>query len=351
MTSPRPIAIDLFSGAGGVTQGLRDAGYEVRAAIEIDQASIATYRLNHADVEVIDRDIRTVEPFELMDRASVVAGQVDLLTACAPCQGFSSLNTRRRLDEARDDLVLNVLRFVEALQPRTVAFENVPRLKRDRRFQAFVEGLRDLGYGVNFQVVDAAHYGVPQRRRRLLAIARAGIPNDAVTLPEPLGIDQRRDVTAAFLGLPPIGEEPLHRDRPYPPLVMQRIQAIPKDGGSRFDLPEDLQLACHSKLPRRNATASYGRMWWYRPAPTITSKCTVPSCGRFLHPEQDRVITLREAARLQSFGTPNHEYQFDLAFGRGAVASQIGNAVPVALAEAVARAVIRQATSNPIFSD
>lgn len=337
MASPRPIAIDLFSGAGGVTQGLSDAEYEVRAAIEIDPASIATYRLNHADVEIIDRDIRTVTPAELMARANVIVGQVDLLTACAPCQGFSSLNTRRRLDEARDDLVLNVLRFVEALQPKAVAFENVPRLRRDWRFEAFVDGLRSLGYGVNFQVVDAVDYGVPQRRRRLLAIARAGVSDDAVTLPEPLALDQRRDVAAAFVGLPLIGEEPLHRDRPYPPLVMQRIQAIPKDGGSRFDLPKELQLACHEKLPRRNATASYGRMWWDRPAPTITSKCTVPSCGRFLHPEEDRVVTLREAARLQSFGTPNQEYQFDLSYGRGAVASQIGNAVPVGLAKAMGR--------------
>lgn len=335
MTSPRPIAIDLFSGAGGVTQGLRDAGFEVRAAIEIDPASIATYRLNHIDVEIIDRDIRMVTPAELMTRADIVPGQVELLTACAPCQGFSSLNTRRRQDEARDDLVLNVLRFVEALQPKAVVFENVPRLQRDWRFHAFVDGLRDLGYGVNYQVVDAADYGVPQRRRRLLAIARAGISDDAVTLPIPFDVDQRTDVATAFVGLPPLDEEPLHHDRAYPPLVMQRIQAIPKDGGSRFDLPAQLQLACHGKLPRRNATASYGRMWWHRPAPTITSKCTVPACGRFLHPEQDRVVTLREAARLQSFGTPDQEYRFDLSYGRGAVASQIGNAVPVGLAATI----------------
>lgn len=336
MASPQPIAIDLFSGAGGVTQGLREAGFEVRAAIEIDPASVSTYQLNHADVEIMDRDIRSVEPKDLMARASVAAGQVELLTACAPCQGFSSLNTKRRQDDQRDDLVLNVLRFVEEIQPKAVAFENVPRLRHHWRFEAFVNGLRELGYGVNFQVVDAVDYGVPQRRRRLLAIARAGISDDAIALPGTIGLNSRTDVASGFAGLPALGEDPLHQDRSYPSLVMQRIQAIPKDGGSRFDLPDDLRLACHSKLPWRNATASYGRMWWHRPSPTITSKCTVPSCGRFLHPEENRVVTLREAARLQSFGTANKEYRFDLAYGRGAVASQIGNAVPVGLAKAIA---------------
>lgn len=338
MTGRRPTAIDLFSGAGGVTQGLRDAGFDILSAVELDAASLASYRLNHPDVDIVGRDIRRVDPQELIAGHGIGPGDLDLLTACAPCQGYSSLNTKRKRDDERDDLVLDVLRFVDALRPKTVAFENVPRLGSQERFGMFVDRLRMLGYGVRFGVVDAADHGVPQRRRRLLAMAVAGVPDDDVRWPVP--DPEGRTVRSAFADLPELGTETLHHDRVYPDVVLERIRHIAKPGGSRDSLPPHLRLACHDRIRSSAATASYGRMLWDEPSPTITSRCTVPSCGRFIHPDQDRAITLREAARLQAFllnqfGEP---YAFDLTYGRGAVARQIGNAVPVALAQAIGAA-------------
>jgi DNA (cytosine-5)-methyltransferase 1 len=230
---------------------------------------------------------------------------------------------------------LAVLPFVETLLPRTLAFENVPRLQADRRFLAFVARLEELGYGVRSGPVDASAYRVPQRRRRLVALAwaectKSDIPVLNTTNELVDGVAKPVLVRNAWSDLKPIDSgDLLHVSRAYPKAVLDRIKAVPKDGGSRKDLPADLWLKCHRGLGG-HATSAYGRMRWDDVAPTLTTRCTSPSCGRFLHPEEDRAITLREAAALQTFDA---NYRFE--GGRMSIESQIGNAVPVHMATAI----------------
>ena len=337
-------AVDLFAGAGGVTRGLKDAGLRVLAAVEFDPLACATYAANHSEVCLFYRDIRGVEPDELLAQAQLRPGELGLLTACAPCQGYSSLG-KRRPDDPRNDLVLDVLRFVAGLRPRMVAFENVPRLRHDPRFADFVAGLHALGYGVWSDVVDAADFRVPQRRKRVVLIALDGIADDRVPplrSPSLKGGERGRVwVEDAWCELGPIDAgDPLHRTPTYPPAVLARIRAVPPDGGSRKDLPPEHRLRCHAHIRSSAATAAYGRMWWKDVAPTMTTRCDTPACGRFLHPTEDRAITLREAAALQTFPP---KYVF--CGGRLAIAAQIGNAVPVRLAEAIGKAHL--ATETP----
>lgn len=327
-------AVDLFAGAGGVTTGLKAAGIAVGMAIEFDPTACATYRANHPEVHLVQEDIREVVPSTVLAKLGIFPGQLGLLTACAPCQGFSALG-RRRSDDPRNDLVLDVLRFVAVLQPRMVAFENVPGLRRDPRFRVFVSSLRSLGYGVRERVVNAADFNVPQRRRRLVLLALYGGADEDVPILESTSpvLDGRQQfswVEDAWSDLPQIDtDDPLHQTPVHPPAVLSRIQAIPKEGGSRKDLPPELRLRCHEHLGS-NAGSAYGRMRSRDVAPTITTRCVTPACGRFVHPNEDRAITLREAAALQTFPS---RYLF--SGGPMAIAAQIGNAVPVKLAEAI----------------
>lgn len=324
-------AVDLFSGAGGVTTGLKLAGATVVSAVEMDPVAAQTYRLNHEEVNLIEEDIRNVDPLSLIIGSELGVGDLTLLTACAPCQGFSSLG-KRVIADPRNDLVLTVVNFVEALRPQFVAFENVPRLANDSRFKTFVDRLRSISYGVRYGVVDAADYLTPQRRRRLVLSAVRGCADEDVPALRPATSLEPRPkwVCHAFATLPSLDSgDRLHLTPKYPKEILDRIRAIPHNGGSRVDLPEELWLECHKKMTK-GASAAYGRMKWHDVAPTLTTRCISPSCGRYVHPDQDRGITLREAASLQSFPI---DYQF--AGGRMAIEAQIGNAVPVHLAESI----------------
>ncbi len=321
---PKYVAVDLFSGCGGLTQGLKDAGFTVIGAIEIDRLAAATYARNHPEVLVKHANIRNVNPTEFMEDLGVRTGDIDLLCGCPPCQGFSTIRTRngaRRNRDARNGLSSEMLRFVEAMRPKAFMMENVPGLAEHKSFKALCGGLRRLGYHVHWQVTDAQFFGVPQRRRRIILLAGLGF---GITLAP--RARTRPTVRTAIGGLssPGVSGDELHD---YPERrskqVMRLIRDVPKDGGSRTDLPRARQLACHKR--RDGFYDIYGRMAWDKVAPTITGGCFNPSKGRFLHPEQDRAITLREAALLQTF--PKH-YHFDLSSGKEAAAAMIGNALP-----------------------
>jgi DNA (cytosine-5)-methyltransferase 1 len=333
------MAADLFAGAGGSTQGLKQAGYEVLAAVEFDAACAESYRKNHKGTELIERDITEVTPAQLLEAMGLRPGELDLLNACPPCQGFSSLGATDE-DDHRNDLVSTVLEFISAIRPRAFILENVPGLERDRRMKALLSAVRTAGYGVKTYRLNATDFGVTQNRRRLIAIGIKGV--DADELPghpaELLPVSFRREheritkvlaEAGPFQGTP----DPIHRGRTATPEVAERIKLIPKNGG-RFDLPEDHQLDCHKSLgSKRSAAASYGRMRLDEPAPTLTTRCTTPACGRFLHPVRDRGITLREAALIQTFP---RRYQFEGSYQ--AIEGQIGNAVPVRMAQGLAMA-------------
>lgn len=336
MISEKFTAIDLFSGCGGLTSGLRQAQFDVLAAVEIDSKAQETYRLNHPKVHLLSSDIRDVDPQALMASLGLNPGDLNLLAGCPPCQGFSRLRTKNRsnsIDDPRNDLVFEFLRFSETLRPKNILLENVPALKNDRRFDQFISGLESIGYNCVVSVLDAADYGVPQRRKRLIMLASIGrTPN----LPVPSA--KRVTVRKALKGLvsPSLSRDPLHAFPERRSDAVQRlIRMIPKNGGSRKDLPPEYVLACHKRVS--GFSDVYGRMAWDKVSPTITSGCHNPSKGRFLHPEEDRTITLREAALLQGF--PKN-YKFLIGHGKEAVALMIGNALPPPLIAAHARSFL-----------
>ena len=329
-------AIDLFAGAGGATQGLKQAGFRVLAAVENDRDAANTFASNHPEVQVWPRDICSVDPAAVRKRVGVSVRKLGLLTACPPCQSFSTLG---RMDprDARNDLISETERFAEEFLPAVILFENVPGVARDPRFALLCDRLGDIGYGdLRSYDVLASSFGVPQRRRRLIVLAlridRSGfLPDDLRSL-LPLTFPVKAPDAASIIDRAgPIEgtTDRLHRARTPTPLVLRRIQAIPP-GGNRFDLPPELRLACHQRIQRRGAWAPYGRIRLQGPAPTMTTRCTTPSCGRFVHPTEHRGISLREAALLQTFPL---EYQFDGS--HESIERQIGNAVPVHLARAL----------------
>ena len=293
-------------------------------AVDVDPLSVQTYKANHRDVTLWEMDIRNLEPQELIEELRLEAGKLDLLAGCPPCQGFSKMRTLNgavRVDDPRNDLLKDFERFVEALRPRVVMMENVPGLADDERFTSFRKRLEELGYRGDHRILDTAEFGVPQRRRRLIYLAGMGMD---IPFTEKAG--RPRTVRDAISSLPTAGQsgDPVH-DIPEKrsPRVLEIIRRIPKDGGSRSDLPEEFRLECHKKC--RGFYDVYGRMAWDEVAPTITSGCFNPSKGRFLHPEEDRAITMREAALLQGFP---RRYKFPTTDNKSAVALMIGNALP-----------------------
>lgn len=321
-------AIDLFCGAGGLTLGLKQAGFRVIAGVEINPIAAETFKLNHDDVKLYQMDIREIDPTEILKKAGLQPGELDLLAGCPPCQGFSSQGTRNKsiteLDP-RNDLVFEFLRFIQIALPKTVMLENVPALAKNWRVEKLRNELDQLGYIMDENSVaihNAADYGVPQRRRRLLLKA-----STLGSIPDAPKNNERITVKDAISNLPAAGlsGDALHdivENRSEK--VRRMLSLIPKNGGSRTDLPLEYWLECHKRNPKGYKDV-YGRMKWEDVAPTITGGCNNPSKGRFTHPEFDRAITLREAAVLQSFPL---DYKFSMNRGKDSVALMIGNALP-----------------------
>ncbi len=317
-------AIDLFAGCGGLTQGLKDAGYKVLGAVEIDPKARATYSLNHPDVPLVGEDIRAVTSSHLTKSSNVTRGHLDLLAGCPPCQGFSTirrLNKPNAVRDERNNLIDEFQRLALELNPRMIMLENVPGIVKYRKFSELVRALKRAGYSVTFDVMDVSDFEVPQRRKRLILVANRIGPailakkcTKRVTVREAIHM-----LGEAGLSGDHLHDAPAKRSQH----VQDLIALIPKDGGSRHSLPPDMQLKCHKGTSGFNDV--YGRMKWDDVAPTITSGCVNPSKGRFLHPEYNRAITLREAAILQGF--PKN-YKFDLSHGKEAISLMIGNALP-----------------------
>ena len=337
----KPTAIDLFSGCGGLTVGLKISGFKVLGAVDIDPLSIKTYRANHKDVSVWETDIRDLKPAKIKSKLGLRKGDLDLLAGCPPCQGFSTMRTLNgafKIDDPRNDLLFEFLRFVKALHPQTVMMENVPGMAKDERFKVFCVRMEKLGYFGDYRILNAAEYGVPQRRKRLVYLA-----GRRMEIPFAKRASKMKTVQDAIGNLPKAGEsgDPVH-DMPEKrtPRILEMIRRIPKDGGSRTDLPEEDQLNCHKLC--NGFKDVYGRMAWRDVSPTITSGCFNPSKGRFLHPEEDRAITMREAALLQGFP---RWYKFPTTNSKSAVALMIGNALPPPFITAHAK-MIRNALQN-----
>lgn len=332
-------AIDLFCGCGAVTQGLKGI-FEVIVAVDNNPYASESYRVNHPEVNFFEEDITQLDISKILQ---VVGNQnIDLMVVCAPCQPFSSQNQTKNTDE-RVNLILQACRFAKVLKPRLIFFENVKGIiasKHSSITRKLKIDLKKLGYNhwLGPLSIDAADYGVPQRRKRWIMIVsreKKALP----TLPNPTSPEGKRiKVEDAIGDLPPLasGErsdnDPLHFARKHKPIALRRFAHIKKDGGSRFDLPPNLVLDCHKG--HKGHPDVYGRMAWNDVAPTLTTGCTDVTRGRFLHPRDDRAITLREATRLQTF--PDY-YQYDGCPQE--IARQIGNAVPVEFIRTIGHAM------------
>ena len=333
---PKPRAIDLFSGCGGLSLGLKQAGFRVLAAVEFDEVAVQTYTANHKGVVLKHSDIRAVSADALRRELGLRKGELDLLAGCPPCQGFSTLRTRNgamRIEDPRNGLVSEMLRFADAFRPKAIMMENVPKLIEHGTFAHLCWGLVSLGYIVTYGIKDAADYGVPQRRRRLILLAGHGF-----NIPFAKLARTRPTVMTAIGEMPRAGTsgDPLHDlpEKKRSVKIARLIRDIPSDGGSRRDLPKYRQLKCHRRS--KGFSDVYGRMAWDAVAPTITSGCSNPSKGRFLHPTANRPITVREAALLQTFPM---RYKFDVSAGKEAIALMVGNALPPELIRRQARQI------------
>jgi len=328
-------AVDLFCGAGGLTRGLIDAGFEVLGAIEMDALAAESFHANFPTTRLWESDIRSVPAIRFAAALDLAPGMLDLLAACPPCEGFSTMRTLNGCispEDPRNDLVLELIRYVRRLKPKILLVENVPALAEDSRLINFRRELHNLGYQTRCEIINAADYGVPQRRRRMLLLASrfGGLPNQPVIINRTTVRDWIGSLPKAGLSGDPLHDHGESRSK----AIKQLIRLIPADGGGRDSLPHDFQLACHKRVEGFHDV--YGRMAWDDVAPTITSGCVNPSKGRFLHPVEHRTITLREAALLQTFPA---DHKFSLRRGKFAAAEMIGNALPPLLVKVQASAV------------
>lgn len=337
-------AVDLFCGVGGLAHGLRRAGITVNAGVDVDPACRYPFERNNS-AEFIEKDVDELEAEDI--RAHLSGSDYSLLAGCAPCQPFSTYSRSGRSKKRQQDwrLVRRFGSLVEELQPDYVTMENVPQLQAHSVFQDFLQSLS--GYDILCRRVDCIQLGVPQSRQRLVLVAskRGSLPGDLPTL------DRRPQTVREVIGnLPPLAAgqqssvDPLHASAALSPLNLQRIRAS-TPGGTWRDWDEGLRAACHSKASGATYPSVYGRMEWDAPAPTITTQCFGYGNGRFGHPEQDRAISLREAAMLQTFPQnyelikPGDKVRFN-HLGR-----LIGNAVPVRLGEVIGDLVLNHASS------
>lgn len=337
--------VDLFCGAGGLTHGLEREGIPVVAGIDLDPACQHPYEANNKS-RFVQRDVSKVRIKDLQE----FFGKADIriLAGCAPCQPFSTYAQRYKFDanDGKWGLLYQFSKLVKGTVPEIVTMENVPSVIKHAVFHDFVDTLRQLGYHLRYDVVDSSQYGVPQARKRMVLLgSRLGeieiiqpTHRKAKTVLKAIG--KLRALNAGEVS----PKDRLHVAADLSVTNLERIRAS-HPGGSWRDWPSHLVAKCHRAETGRTYPGVYGRMEWEKPAPTITTQCYGFGNGRFGHPEQDRAISLREAAILQGFPR-NYSFVPDgeqIKFN--SVGRLIGNAVPVGLARAIGRSINRHLES------
>lgn len=346
-------ALDLFCGAGGLSFGLVGAGFRVVGALDSWDVAVRTYQRNFTHPVFLE-DIRRIRACDFLARTGWNGSEIDLIAGGPPCQGFSVQRIGVDHDD-RNDLIFEFARFVSEIKPRMFLMENVPGLlgKRGTEFAARFEAiLSEEGYVVKNVRINAAEYGLPQIRKRIFyygwlrsRIPRFRFPNSTHTEA------QFRTVREVIGDLPPAvafkvlranSDDPLHRQTRLSPLNVERLRLIPPGGGFE-DLPVSMRVNCHKRgADKIGHRYVYGRLSPDRPASTITARFDSFTRGKFAHPSEDRNITLREGARLQSF--PDH---FVFVGSQEDIAALIGNAVPPLMASVIGSAIHNQLTEVP----
>lgn len=367
--------IDLFCGAGGLSEGFRQAGFHVLAGNDFFDAAGETFAATHKEATFLPGAIQQYSADDFLAAAQLRRGELDVLVGGPPCQGFSVYNHQRGLHDERSSLYREYLRLVSGLQPNWIVLENVTGMTSaggGAAVDAILTGLRDLGYAVEARILRAEEYGVPQERRRLVFIGnRIGAPIVYPTQTHGSGLQKFVTVADAIGDLPPLanGEDRgviayrrsvksefqaemrnganavyNHAAARLSRVNLDRLVHIPQ-GGSWRDIPVDLLPAGMKRAKRSDHTKRYGRLSWSGLASTILTKCD-PHWGAYFHPAQDRTLTVREAARLQSF--PDW---FEFKGSRTDQYTQVGNAVPPLLGRAIARVIREQieASHEPIL--
>lgn len=337
------VAVDLFCGCGGLTCGMREAGIEVLAGFDIDPRLRDLYELNNPGSRFVLKDIKDVTASEVKAIFSERTGP-KVLAGCAPCRPFSTINGGRKGNKHMDYGLLDYFtKLISEIKPDAVIMENVPGLTRSgkRVFKRFRKALCAVGLMETYDAsLDSANYGVAQHRKRLILIAAKSKPKLPSKSHGPGTKHRYRTVRDVISYLEPI--EAGHREynvrnhstKNLSDLNLLRIQKTPTNGGSRRDLPKDLWIPSHKKHEGHNDT--YGRMEWDKPAPTLTCRCISVSNGRFVHPDQNRGISIREAAQIQGFPR-RYKFPFVLQDAQKC----IGNAIPPLLAKKVSLQILK----------
>lgn len=332
-------AIDFFCGAGGLTHGLKLAGIDVFAGIDIESSCKETYEYNN-NAKFINKSIVKITAKEIKDlfKLNSSSDNYTMIAGCAPCQPYSMINTRKKQDDDRKTLLDEFRRIIKGVNPHFVIMENVSRLNEENPYFAkFITMLKDQGYAYEYQVLNAKDFSVAQNRKRLFLIAtrlkKLNLSFDNIQIKQPIAL---KDVISHLEPIKhdfPSKNDTLHRSKKLNEINLKRIKSTPKNGGLRTAWNDALQLDCHKN--KQVFLDNYGRLGWDRLSSTITTKFNQYYSGRFGHPEQDRALSLREGALIQTFPENYQFYGTDYQIAR-----QIGNAVPVNLSRAVGEAFL-----------
>ena len=335
-------AVDLFCGAGGLTHGLNISGINVAAGYDIEPSCAFAYESNNS-AKFIQKDVANLTGQEIKDHFK--GGNITLLAGCAPCQPFSRyLGGKDTTKDIKWPLLYEFSRLIDESKPDIVTMENVPDVVKHSVYHDFVQDLESLGYAVWASKVYCPDYGMPQVRKRHVLIASL---SGKIPLISPSHTKKEYlTVREAISHLPKIsaGEQcmydPLHKSSNLSSLNLQRIKCS-KEGGTWKDWPVSLRAACHLKDSGKNYTGVYARMRWDEPSPTMTTQCYGFGNGRFGHPEQNRAISLREAAIFQTFPQSYTFIREGSSFRFSDIGKMIGNAVPVKLGEVIGKSILR----------
>ncbi len=339
--------IDLFCGIGGLSHGFVREGFDVVAGIDNEVACKYPYEANN-NAQFIAKDIRQVTAQDINQLFG--DAKVRVLVGCAPCQTFSTYSFKspdrsNELKQSKWGLLYEFARLISEVKPEIVSMENVPGLaKFDKAevFKEFITALENLGYSIDYKIVNCPDYGIPQKRQRLVLVA--SLLGQISIIPNTHSPENYETVKTTIGHLEPIAsgeiskKDPIHRAAKLSPKNILRIQQS-KQGGTWRDWSDDLILDCHRKKSGKSYGSVYGRMDWNKPAPTMTTFCTGIGNGRFGHPEQDRAISLREAALIQTFPIDYKLAENEAQISMTKLSTFIGNAVPVRLGEVVARSI------------